>query len=294
MRSGFVSIIGRPNVGKSTIVNALVGEKVAITSTRPQTTRFRIRGVVHREGLQVVLVDTPGVHKPQDALGEFLNMRAIGMLEEVDAIAFVVDAAAGVGHGDALLAEKVFAAGVPVIVVVNKIDLIAPEEAAQAAQAAEDAGALGDAAAVVKTSAVTGEGLTHLLEEMRRVLPEGPQWYPEQTTTDAPIEQRIAEIVREKVLRATYEEVPHAVACEVTEMQEREEKDIVDIDVTIYVERDSQKGIVIGSGGKMLQRIGSEARQDIEALIERHVFLRLNVKVRKDWRRKESIVRMLY
>lgn len=291
MKSGFVAVVGRPNVGKSSIINALVGEKVSIVSDKPQTTRYRVRAIINREEGQIVFVDTPGFHKPVDSLGDYLNSEVINLLNEVDLIMFVIDVAAGFGKGDEFLSAHLKAARPPKILVANKIDAADPDTVEESIKAANVCCGFVE---TVKTSAVTGEGLEELVAAIFRHLPEGPRFYPEDMVTDIPLEYRIAEIIREKVLHRTYEEVPHAVAVEVEEMEEVPEKNLLKIYATIYVEKDSQKGIIIGKNGRMLKEIGSEARLEIEALLNKRVFLGLQVKVKKDWRKKEHAVRMLY
>lgn len=291
MKSGFVAVVGRPNVGKSSIINALVGEKVSIVSDKPQTTRYRIRAIINREEGQIVFVDTPGFHKPVDSLGDYLNSEVINLLNEVDLILFVIDVAGGFGKGDEFLSTHLKKARPPKILVANKIDLAHNESVESSLTAAK---ICCDFVEVVKTSAVTGEGLEELVQAIFRYLPAGPRFYPEDMVTDIPLEYRIAEIVREKILHKTYEEVPHAVAVEVDEIQEVEEKDLVKIYATIFVEKDSQKGIIIGKNGRMLKEIGTEARMEIEYLLKKRVYLSLQVKVKKDWRKKDQAVRMLY
>jgi len=291
MKSGFVAVVGRPNVGKSSIINALVGEKVSIVSDKPQTTRYRVRAIINRDEGQIVFVDTPGFHKPVDSLGDYLNSEVINLLNEVDLIMFVIDVAAGFGKGDEFLSSYLKSAKPPKILVANKIDAAVPETVEESIRAANICCGFVE---TIKTSAVTGEGLEELVTAIFRHLPEGPRFYPEDMVTDIPLEYRIAEIIREKVLHKTYEEVPHAVAVEVEEMEEVPEKKLLKIYATIYVEKDSQKGIIIGKNGRMLKEIGSEARLEIEALLNKRVFLGLQVKVKKDWRKKEHAVRMLY
>ncbi|HVL80287.1 MAG TPA: GTPase Era [Actinomycetota bacterium] len=287
-RSGFVSIIGRPNVGKSTLVNRILGTKVAITSKRPQTTRNAIRGVLTTPEAQVVFVDTPGFHKPRTALGTKLNSVVMQTMREVDAILFVVDAAEGVGRGDSFIASELAKVSTPTICVLNKCDLLdMPRLAAQV----EHARALGEFHDVYAISALTGSTVPDLVRTVTELLPTGPLWYPPDAVTDQAESVLVAELVREKALRLTREEVPHSIAVVVEEM--REDPDTpgrVEIDVIVYVERDSQKGIVIGKGGEMLKRIGAEARREIEPLIGAHVYLDLRVKVKRDWQRQPGLI----
>lgn len=291
MKSGFVAIVGRPNVGKSSIINAIAGQKVSIVSDKPQTTRYRIRAIINREEGQVVFVDTPGFHKPVDSLGDYLNSEVLNLLNEVDLIVFVIDGQSGFGRGDEYLSSYLKKAKPPKILVANKIDAC---ERKILESSIESAHLCCDFVSTVKTSAVTGEGLEELLKEIFKYLPEGPRFYPEDMVTDIPLEYRLAEIIREKILHKTYEEVPHAVAVEIEELEEVEEKNLIKIYATIYVEKDSQKGIIIGKNGRMLKEVGTEARLEIEHLLSKKVFLSLQVKVKKDWRKKDQAVRMLY
>ncbi len=291
MKSGFVAIVGRPNVGKSTLLNALVGRKVSIVSDKPQTTRYRIRAIYNSDKGQIVFVDTPGFHKPVDSLGDYLNNEVLNLLDEVDLIVFMIDAAGGFGKGDEYLANILKSSKTPKILACNKVDLAETEKVESSACSA---GLCCDFKRVIKTSAITGEGLEELINAIYEFLPEGPRYYPEDMITDLPFEYQVAEIIREKVLHHTYEEVPHAVAVEVDEITENPQKNLTSIYATVFVEKDSQKGIIIGKGGSMLKKIGTEARVELEALTGKKIFLGLNVKVKKDWRKKEQAVRMLY
>ena len=283
--SGFVSVVGRPNVGKSTLVNALVGEKVAITSSRPQTTRNTIRGVLtnatHRT--QIVFVDTPGLQKPKTALGERLNYLISGSLAEADAALFVLDARQRIGPGDRLIAERLTAAGVPVVVAVNKVDVATPDEVAdQLAEAGE-----WDFAAYVPVSALHAEGLEPIIEELLPRLPEGPFFFPEGVATDQPEQLFAAELIREKYLERLRQELPHSLAVVVGDIETRD-SGAVFVPATIYVERDSQKGMVIGKQGRLIAVVSREARTDLETLFGASVYLDLRVKVEKDWQRREA------
>ena len=289
-RSGFVGIIGRPNVGKSTLLNAFARQKVAIISDKPQTTRNRIRCVVDLEDAQIVFVDTPGLHKPRNALGERLNHRVRETLGDVDVVVFVLDGARGVGKGDSFIAGELAGLPTPVITALNKIDRLTPEELEGQLRKAES---LGDFAAVIPVSARTGENTHALLAKVRELLPPGPCYYPEGVVTDQPASFVVAELIREKVLQLTREEVPHSVTVVVEEMEKEEGKDILEIRADIYVERDSQKGIIIGRGGQMLREIGSRARQEIELLLGERVFLDLHVKVEKDWTKRPGVITRL-
>lgn len=289
-RSGFVALVGRPNAGKSTLTNALMGEKVAITSSTPQTTRHRLRAVLNREHAQVVIVDTPGLHKPHDALGEEVNRSAIKAIEDVDVIAFLIDASKPVGRGDAWVAE--FIGRVPKkiarILVLTKADLVGQDEVEKQIEKAKT---LGEFNAVIALSSTDGFNLEGFVQEVIHYLPEGPQWFPEDMATDQSIEVLIAEFIREKVLLSTRDEVPHAVGVQVEDVDQDLKRDLTRIWATIYVERDSQKGIIIGKKGAMLSSIGTKARTDLERLLGTRVFLDLSVKVKKDWRRDAAQIR---
>lgn len=276
MRSGFVAVAGRPNVGKSTLVNALCGDKVAITSTVPNTTRRRIHGVVNGDDWQLVLVDLPGFQRPMDALTERMQETVDGSMEDVDAVLLVVSARDRIGAGDRFVARRVFALGVPVIIVVNKIDRL---KHGHVASQMKTAATLGDFHALHPVSAKTRDGIGELRDDLVSLLPEGPAYFPRETATDLPLEERVAEAIREQALHLTREEVPHAVTVVVQEIGER------DVDAVLYVETESQKGILVGKRGSMVREIGTRARPEVEALVGRPLFLRLVVKVRPKWRR---------
>jgi GTPase len=284
VRSGFVAVAGRPNVGKSTLVNALCGGKVAIVSDKPQTTRRRILGVANGEDYQLVLADLPGFQRPRDALTERMQRTVDSAFEEVDAVLFVLSARERIGAGDRFIAQRVFALGVPVVIALNKVDRLKPGHIASQMQAAAR---LGDFHALHPVSAKTGDGVGALREELVALLSDGPLYFPEGERTDLPLELQVAEIVREKALELTREEVPHAVSVEVEEMTE----DVVRANV--LVETESQKQIVVGRGGSMIKEIGVRARPEIEHLLGRHVFLELHVKVRPRWRRDEALLERL-
>ena len=288
-RSGFVAIVGRPNVGKSTLVNALVGGKVSITSDKPQTTRSAVRGILNEPGVQVVFVDTPGYHKPQTLLGSRLNDLVRAAWSDVDLALFVVDGAAGVGRGDSRVASDLDAAGCPVLCVVNKVDVMKPHEIARALAATSE---FGDFEEFVPISAKTGDGVDTLKDLVVARTPEGPIYYPEGTNTDQPPPTFVAELVREKLLSRTRDELPHSIAV-ITEDHEERDDGLLEIRATIYVERDSQKGIVIGKGGETIKAAGTEAREEIETLFGRKVFLDLRVKVEKDWQRRANSLERL-
>ena len=289
MRSGFVAVVGRPNVGKSTLVNALVGNKVAITSDKPQTTRSAVRGILNVDAVQVVLIDTPGYHKPRTLLGSRLNEVVRAAWSDVDLALFLVDGHSGVGRGDAKVAEDLRAANCPVILVVNKIDAMSRDSIAVALSAASE---LADYEEYVPISALNGDGVDLLRDLVIKRMPEGPMYYPPGTSTDQPPPVFVAELVREKLLSRTREEVPHSIAV-VTEDYEEREDGLLEIRATIYVERDSQKGIVIGKGGSTIKAVGTEAREEIETLFGRKVFLELRAKVEKDWQRRAHALERL-
>jgi GTP-binding protein Era len=288
-RSGFVAVVGRPNVGKSTLVNALVGTKVAITSDKPQTTRSAIRGILDAEGAQVVLVDTPGYHKPRTLLGERLNQVVRGAWSDVDLALFVVDGKAGIGSGDERVTADLASARCPVYCVVNKIDALGKPRTAAALTSAQR---LGDFAEFIPVSALSGDNVDVLRNLVVASLPEGPMYYPPGVPRDQPPPVFVAELIREKILSRTHDEVPHSVAV-VTEDFEQRDDGLLAISASIYVERDSQKGIVIGKGGSILKAVGTEAREEIETLFGHKVFLDLRVKVEKDWQRHPHALQRL-
>lgn len=291
MRSGFVAVVGKPNSGKSTLLNALTGQKVSIVSEKPQTTRFKIRGIVNRPDGQIIFVDTPGFHKPKDALGEYLNSQVTGTIKEVDLILFLVDGSRELSEEDRLLMEEIGKTQLPCLLVITKKDLATPEVISGIEK--EVAKTL-DYRDAVTISAVTGEGLDLLLEKVLPFLPEGPVLYPEGMVTDYPLNLQAAEIVREKVLMNVHQEVPHAVAVNVLRVEDKPEKNLLAIYAEIYVEKESQKKIIIGREGSMIKKIGTLAREELEHLTGKKVFLELYVKVKEKWRDKESFVKKLY
>jgi GTPase len=283
VKAGLVALVGRPNVGKSTLLNALLGRKLAIMSDKPQTTRSVVRGVLHRPQGQAVLVDTPGLHKPRTLLGQRLNDLVRGTLGEVDLVCLLVDAAAGVGAGDRYLAGEVGKVATPTICVVNKMDAAPRAKMAAALQAAAD---LGDWAEVVPVSSRTGEQLDLLVELVFAHLPEGRPLYPEGHLTDEPEQHLVAELIREQALAMVRDELPHSVAVLVDEMgPDPDRDDLLVIRATLFVERASQKPIVLGRRGAVLREIGTRARAELEALLGTHVYLDLHVKVAKEWQR---------
>ncbi|MDL2417290.1 GTPase Era [Bacillus tropicus] len=288
-KSGFVSIIGRPNVGKSTFLNRIIGQKIAIMSDKPQTTRNKIQGVYTENDSQVIFIDTPGIHKPKHKLGDFMVKMAQTTLKEVDIVLFMVNAVEGFGRGEEFIIEKLKETKQPVFLVINKIDQVHPE---QLLELIDQYRKLHDFAEIVPISALDGNNVESLIGTIKKYLPEGPQYYPDNQVTDHPERFIIAELIREKVLHLTREEVPHSVAVVIDAIQKRE-GGAVYINATIVVERPSQKGIIIGKQGKMLKEVGKRARFDIEALLGSKVFLEVWVKVQKDWRNKMSQLRDL-
>lgn len=286
-RSGFIPVVGRPNVGKSTLVNSLVGQKIAITSPRPQTTRNTIRGVLTLEDpdRQFVFIDTPGLHRPRTALGERLNRLVYGSLAESDVAVFVLDATQRIGPGDRLIAARLQESRIPTVVVVNKVDIIGKH------RVAEQLGEAGkwDFDAYVPVSALLATGLLPLVSELDRRLPEGPLYFPADVYSDQPERLLVAELIREKYLSRLEEELPHSVAVIVEEIETRD-SGVVYVPATVYVERESQKGIVIGKGGSMIRAAGEEAREELERLFGATCYLDIKVKVEKDWQRREQVL----
>ncbi len=289
-RSGFVAVIGRPNVGKSTLVNALVGSKAAIISDKPQTTRNQIHAVVSADTFQIIFVDTPGIHKPKHRLGWYMVRSARNTLEDVDLILFMVDMREPPGKGDRYIVDLLGEVDTPVFLVLNKKDLSAAEKVEELFQ---EYGALYPFEALFMVSALYGENVEKIIPEILNYLPEGPQYYPPDMITDRPEYFEVSELIREKVLHLTREEVPFSIAVDVEEMKPRETRELIDIRAVIYVERESQKGIIIGKAGEMLREIGSRARPEIENLLDSHVFLDLWVKVSPGWRNRERMLKNL-
>ena len=289
-RSGFLALIGRPNVGKSTLMNTLVGEKIAIVSDKPQTTRNRIQCILTREDYQMIFVDTPGIHRPKNKLGEYMVQAARDSLSEMEAILFVVDAADGIGAGDRRIAGRLKELRVPVILAANKMDIANPERArAQIKDLAE----VCPFAEIVEVSAKQGFNMDLLEQKLVSFLPEGPKYYPDDMVTDQPERAILAEIIREKALQLLQQEVPHGIGVEMEKIQEREDKGLVEVYASILCEKSSHKGIVIGKGGQMLKSIGSMARKDMESLLGEKVFLKLFVKVKNDWRNDSNTLKSL-
>jgi GTP-binding protein Era len=284
LKSGFVAVAGRPNVGKSTIVNALAGGKVAIVSDKPQTTRRRIFGIANGDDYQLVLADLPGFQRPLDSLTEHMQRTVDTSFEDVEAVLLVLSARERIGAGDKFVARRVFELGVPVVIALNKVDRL---KGGHIATQMETASRLGDFHALHPISAKTGDGVPELRDDLVTLLPEGPLYFPQEQRTDLPLEVQIAELVREQALRLTKDEVPHAITVEVQELGERV------IEAEILVETDSQKQILVGKGGAMVKEIGTRARPEIEALLGHPVYLELMVKVRPHWRRNEATLERL-
>ena len=289
-RSGFVAVFGRPNVGKSTLVNALVGRKVSIVSDHPQTTRRRIAGVVNQEGCQVILLDLPGFQKPFDSLTRRMQTAVDDALSEVDAALVILNAAEGFGGGDRFILEAVATARVPAVFALNKIDLV---DEARLAVRLREARAIVGGHEVLSVSALRGDGLDGVLRQLAAAMPTGPVYFPEGQFSDQPLEMLIAELIREQALQRTREEVPHAVAVEVTDLVECSDRPLIEIQAHLIVETESQKAICVGKGGSVIKAIGSSARREIEALLGVQVYLDLRVKVRKRWRRDDRYVERL-
>lgn len=288
-KSGFVTIIGRPNVGKSTLMNKIIGQKIAITSSKPQTTRNRIQTVYHDERGQIIFLDTPGIHKAKNKLGEYMVNAAESTFKEVDLVLWLVEPTTFIGKGERHIAEILQRSQAPVILVMNKIDTVKKAEILECIAAYKD---ILDFAEIVPVSAVTGESVDELVATMFDYLEEGPQYYDEDTITDQPERQIVAELIREKALRLLSDEIPHGIAVSIDQMKDRPGKrTLVDIDATIVCERDSHKGIVIGKQGSMLKKIGTNARQDIEEFLQAKVNLKLWVKVKKDWRDSDFLLK---
>jgi GTPase len=285
-RSGFVALAGRPNAGKSTLVNRIVGDKVAIVSDKPQTTRREVRGIATTPEWQLVLVDLPGVQRPRDSLTERMQRRVEHALADADAVLFVVNGAERIGPGDRFVANAIGAAGVPTVTAVNKVDVL---DRARTVAALEQAAALGVDGEVFPTSAKTGRGVGALTDHLATLLPEGPFLYPPQDTSDLSEEVALAELVREQVLLRTRDELPHAVEVEIDELEERPDGSLL-VRARVWAETDSQKGILIGAGGRMIKAIGSAARRELTRSAGRPVHLDLTVRVRKGWRRDDGLL----
>ncbi|PWG00772.1 GTPase Era [Levilactobacillus bambusae] len=285
-KSGFVALIGRPNVGKSTFLNRVVGQKVAIMSDKPQTTRNKIQGIYTTDDAQIVFIDTPGIHKPDNKLGDFMEKSALSALQEVDAVLYMVNATERRGAGDNFIIDRLKKVTQPIYLIINKIDEIHPDELLNVIDQYKDALPFKD---IVPISALQGNNVEDLLQTIIAGLPNGPQYYPDDQVTDHPERFIIQELIREKIFQLTRQEIPHSVAVYVEHMEHKDETHL-DIEATIIVERPGQKGIIIGKGGSMLKKIGTLARQDIENLLGDHVYLKLWVKVVPNWRDKASLL----
>lgn len=282
-KSGFITIIGRPNVGKSTFLNRVIGQKIAIMSDKAQTTRNTIQGVLTTDDAQIVFIDTPGIHKPKHRLGDFMVKLAENTLNEVDAVMFMINAEEGFGRGDQYIIDRLASVKKPVYLIINKIDRIHPDELFALITEYKDKY---DFKEIVPISALEGNNVTHLLDVLTEQLPEGPQYYPKDQVTDHPERFIISELIREKVLHHTREEVPHSIAVVIEKIEKNPDEKVL-VQANIIVERSTQKGIIIGKQGTMLKKIGHQARRDIERLLGTKVYLELWVKVQKDWRNKE-------
>ena len=287
-KSGFVTLVGRPNAGKSTLLNTIIGKKVAITSDTVQTTRHRFRAVLTKSDFQMVIVDTPGLHKPHDPLGEELNISALKAAQDVDVIAMLVDASKPVGSGDSWIIEQIKKHSAKKIAVLSKIDLVDDEQLTVQKQALA---ALMEWDDVIALSSSTGEHVDTFVEKVKEYLPAGPHWFPDDMDIDQPIEVVVAEFIREKILRGFHDEVPHAIGVVAETMEYDKKKSLYRIFATIFVERDSQKGILVGKGGQAIKEVGIQAREDLEQLLGSRVYLKLNVKVKKNWRRDLTQIR---
>lgn len=287
-KSGFVAIIGRPNVGKSTLMNHLIGQKIAITSAKPQTTRNRIQTVYTDERGQVIFLDTPGIHKAKNKLGEFMVKVTAKTIEDADVLIFLTEAGAGIGETEKQILLSLKGVRKPVILVINKVDTILKESITDCIKTYEKEMKFAD---VVPVSALRGINVDDVMTSIYKFLPYGPMFYDEETVTNQPMREIAAEIVREKALRCLADEIPHGIAVITESMKERPDGSLWDIEATIVCERESHKGIIIGKGGEMIRKIGSQARKDIEEMVESHVNLKLFVKVRKDWRDNDLMIR---
>ena len=287
-KSGFVTLIGRPNVGKSTLMNRVIGQKIAITSNKPQTTRNRIQTIYTCEQGQIIFLDTPGIHKAKNKLGEYMVSVAERTLNEVDVVLWLVEPSTFIGAGERHIIEQLKKVSTPVILVINKIDTVKKEEILEFIAAYKE---VYDFAEIVPVSALKGENADHLIDTVFEYLQEGPMFYDEDTITDQPERQIVAELVREKALRLLSDEIPHGIAVSIEKMRERKKGNIMDIEATIVCERESHKGIIIGKKGSMLKKIGTDARREIENLLDMKVNLQLWVKVKKDWRDSDFLLK---
>lgn len=287
-KSGFVTIIGRPNVGKSTLMNHLIGQKIAITSNKAQTTRNRIQTVYTDDRGQIIFLDTPGINRAKNKLGEYMLNVAEGTLNEVDVICWLVEPTVFIGAGERYIIEQLAKVRTPILLIINKIDTATPEDVAHAIEKYKN---VLDFAEIIPVSALKGRNMQDVLDSIMKYLPAGPQYYDEDTITDQPERQIVAEIIREKALRLLDQEIPHGIAVVIDRMKDRPQGNMIDIDATIICERDSHKGIIIGKQGAMLKKIGTKARLDMERLLDARVNLKLWVKVKKDWRDSDTLLK---
>ena len=289
-KSGFVSIIGRPNVGKSTLLNTIIGEKITIVSDKPQTTRTKILGVKNLPGVQIVFMDTPGIHKPKHKLNEYMVKTALSTFDEVDILLFMIEAGEPSGPGDRYILEMLTRVTKPVFLLINKIDSL-PKN--MVLQQIEEYRHLYPFKEIFPVSALCGDNINRLLDSIIQELPEGPQYFPEDIATDQPMRFIVSEIIREKIFQLTYQEIPYSIAVGIEDFKEAEDRNLVVIRGIIFVERDSQKGIIIGKGGAMLKKVGQLAREEIEAIMGIKVFLELWVKVKEKWQSDDQVLKML-
>lgn len=287
-KSGFVTIIGRTNVGKSTLMNQLIGQKIAIMSNKPQTTRNRIQTVVTTEKGQIIFIDTPGIHKPKHRLGEYMNKTAENTFREVDVVLWLIEPDKKIGKGDEYILNQLQKVRTPVVLVINKIDILPREEVLEVIQAYKD---VYNFAEIIPVSALNGENTDSVIETLYNYLEEGPQYFADDTITDQPERQLVSELIREKALHLLDQEIPHGIAVVIDQMKSRNNKDMIDIDATIVCEKDSHKGIIIGKQGSMLKKIGSNAREDIEGLLGSKVNLQIWVKVKSNWRDSDFLMK---
>lgn len=287
-KSGFISLIGRPNVGKSTLMNSLIGEKIAIISSKPQTTRNKIQSILTEDDFQAIFIDTPGIHKPKSKLGNYMVKSAETTLNEVDIVMYLIEPFEKIKESDLSIIKKLENVKTPVFLIINKIDTVAPEEILKVIESYKS---VYNFVEIIPISALKGKNKEDLLKTIKKYLPEGPKFFPSDMITDQPERQIVAEIIREKSLHLLQEEIPHGIAVEVSSMKERNNKEIIDIQATIYCERDSHKGIIIGKQGYMLKKIGSNARYEIERLLGSKINLQIWIKVKKDWRDSDFLLK---
>lgn len=287
-KSGYVTIVGRPNVGKSTLLNQILGEKIAIMSDKPQTTRNKIMAIRQRDDSQIIFMDTPGMHRPKNKLGEFMMKQAVETLREVDIVLLMIDDSKKIGPGDRWILETLQVANVDVFLLINKMDLLTPEGYAQIVRNYEEFDFIKE---IIGLSAINSTNVDVIVKKIEDKLPEGPQYYPDDMITDQQEKVIVAEMIREKILQYIRDEIPHGVAVEIEKMKKRPDSDIIDIDATIVCEKKSHKGIIIGKGGRKLKGIGKSARADIERFLDSKVFMQLWVKVRPGWRDNDSMLK---